>query len=87
MQKPAHSFALSLPHQCAVRRPVACRYWACGSLKLWMRLKGCTGGSQVLQAELPGRVSRMSRKERPLNPYIVLGVGPEGYAYAAKCNV
>ena len=38
------------------------------------------GGLQVLQAELPGRVSRMSRKERPLNPYIVLAVGPEGYA-------
>lgn len=33
---------------------------------------------QVLQAELPERVSRMRRQHKPLNPYIVLAVGPEG---------
>lgn len=33
-----------------------------------------------MQAELPARVSRMRRVDKPLNPYIVLAVGPDGCA-------
>ena len=35
---------------------------------------------QVLQAELPARVSRVRRMDKPLNPYVVLAVGPDGQA-------
>ena len=36
--------------------------------------------AQVIQAELPPRYSRVRRAVKPLNPYIAIAVGPEGYA-------
>ncbi|KAK9806549.1 hypothetical protein WJX73_010111 [Symbiochloris irregularis] len=41
---------------------------------------------KVLQADLPARVSRIGRKDRPLNPYVVLAVGPEGAAASSDAN-